>query len=188
MACGSKMRSTRSISCTWYCTVRRSSKHQVAFGPTASCRSTLCCSTRVRNAGRSRAYCSSVSRSAGVRLFVAAMTLESISDAQQPQRVLRGAPVRQAACDLLAGHRAVAAVVIALRRLHALHHRAADPDRGGAKALLYAVGAVVPGATLDRLNPCACFKVEGVAHRQAEGPHPQVAGHVVAHLAERGAK
>ena len=34
MPSGSKMRSARSISCTWYCTVRRSSNSQVTFGPT----------------------------------------------------------------------------------------------------------------------------------------------------------
>jgi hypothetical protein len=34
MPSASKMRSMRSISCTWYCTVSRSSNSQVAFGPT----------------------------------------------------------------------------------------------------------------------------------------------------------
>jgi len=41
MARASKIRSVRSISCTWYCTVSRSSNNQVTFGPTASCRSAL---------------------------------------------------------------------------------------------------------------------------------------------------
>ena len=41
MPAGSKIRSTRSISWTWYCIVSRSSKTQVMFGPTATLRDAL---------------------------------------------------------------------------------------------------------------------------------------------------
>src|SRR5579862_3778150 len=184
MPCGSKMRSTRSISCTWYCTVRRSSKSQLAFGPTASCRVRLCASTRARKASRSRAYCSSVMRSAALSCR-ASITSQSVSEAQQSERVLRRAlRLREEALDLLAGHRTVAAVVIGLGALDTLCHRAADLRRGGPELALHAVGAVVPGAALDHLDGRARDQLECVAGLQPEILHAQMAGHVVGHLAE----
>src|SRR6266480_332523 len=182
MPCGSKMRSVRSISCTWYCTVSRSSKHQVVLGPTVSCRAPLWRSTRARNAGRSRAYCSSGMRSAAASL---SMSGESVRDPQQPQRMLGCTRLREAARDLLSRHGAVAGVVIGLRALDPLHHRASDAHRGGAKLALHAVGAVVPRAALDGVDAGARHEPHEIARLEPDVLHPQVTGHVVAHLAER---
>jgi hypothetical protein len=54
MPSASKIRSVRSISCTWYCTVSRSSNSHMVFGPMASCRLRLCAMTRARKSARSR--------------------------------------------------------------------------------------------------------------------------------------
>src|SRR5256885_10448151 len=48
--------------------------------------------------------------------------------------------------------RSVARVVIGLRALDPLHHRAPDAHRRGAKLVLHAVGAVVPRAALDGVD------------------------------------
>src|ERR1700730_418150 len=149
MPCASKIRSVRSISCTWYCTVSRSSNNQVTFGPTATCRSLLCCITRARKAGRSRAYCSSARRSVRASLSMPDLRRESVGEPQQPQRMLGRTPRGEAARDLLRRHGAVAGVVIGLRALDPLHHRAPDAHRGGAKLALHAVGTVMPRAALD---------------------------------------
>src|SRR5882762_4631157 len=187
MACGSKIRSMRSISCTWYCTVSRSSKHQVAFGPTASWRSPLCRITRVRNAGRSRAYCSSGMRSLAASLSMSAScgASDAIRDPQQPQRMLGCTRLREAARDLLPRHGAVAGVMIGLRALDPLHHRAPDPDRSGAKLALHTVGAVMPRAALDGVEAGAWHEPHEIARLEPDVLHPQVTGDVVAHLAER---
>src|SRR5215469_9410244 len=196
MPCGSKIRSARSISCTWYCTVRRSSKAQVACGPTAIWRSPLWRSTRARKALRSRAYCSSGMRSVAESLFIPGLRetaagrfsneLEPIRDAQQPQRMRRRPRRCESALDLLAGHRAIARIVVCRGRFHALYHWAADADRSLAKARLEGIGAVVPRAALDGLDGAAGDQSQQVARLQAEVLHAQVTGHVVAHLAERG--
>src|SRR5215831_15016904 len=191
MPSGSKMRSARSISCTWYCTVSRSSKAQVAFGPTASCRSALCCSTRARNDGRSRAYCSRGMRSAAQSLFTvsllasASRTSQPVSDPQQPQWMLRGAWRSEAAFNLMSGHRAIARIVIGGCALHALHHGAADADRGGAKARLHTISTVVTRAALDGIDAAAWNEPQQVTRLQSDVLHAQVTGHVIAHLAER---
>src|SRR5215813_13930290 len=182
MPSGSKMRSARSISCTWYCTVSRSSKAQVAFGPTASCRSALCCSTRARNAGRSRAYCSSGMRSAAESLFTvsllasASRASQPIRDPQQPQRMLGGAWHGEAAFDLMSGHRAIARIVIGGGALHALDYGASDADRGGAKARLHSVGAVVTRAALDGIDAAAWNEPQQVTRLQSDVLHAQVTG------------
>src|SRR5882762_11939355 len=72
------------------------------------------------------------------------MSGESVRDPQQPQRMLGGTRLREAARDLLSRHWAVAGVVIGLCALDPLHHRSPDPDRSGARLALHAVGAVVP--------------------------------------------
>src|SRR5690606_18353678 len=59
MALGSKMRSMRSISWTWYCIVSRSSKYRLRLEPSDTRRGFLCSITRARNSPRRRAYCSS---------------------------------------------------------------------------------------------------------------------------------
>src|SRR5260370_483243 len=196
MACASKIRSMRRISCTWYCTVSGSSTPQVAFGPTASCRSPLWRSTRARNAGRSRAYCSkdmrsvaaslSTSDSFGASAAVAtSVSLQSVRDPQQPQRMLGRARLREAARDLLPRHGAVTGVVIGLPALDPLHHRAPDSHRSGAKLALHAVGAVMPRAALDGIDTGAGHESHEIARLEADVLHPQVTGHVVAYLAER---
>src|SRR5215813_5218757 len=92
----------------------------------------------------------------------------------------------ESALDLLASHRAVARVVVRRGGFYALHHRAADPYRCLAKARLEAVRAVVAGAALDRLDGAAGDQPQQIARLQAEVLHTQVAGYVIAHLAECG--
>src|SRR5215469_2572410 len=90
MPAASKMRSARSISCTWYCMVRRSSNSRVRCGPMCRVRARLWAMSFSRNAGRSRAYCSRPMRSLGESLCMAAfcMSVFAIFDGSVLEQVL----------------------------------------------------------------------------------------------------
>src|SRR5215475_13785966 len=121
------MRSARSISWIWYWMVIRSSNSHITFGPTATLRERLCSSACARIAGRSREYCSRVKRSLGLSFCM--YFLESVGNSQQFERMRGFLRILHAALDLVAGHRAVAGVVLGLCVLHARDHRAANLHR-----------------------------------------------------------
>src|SRR5579859_6372284 len=75
MPAASKMRSARSISCTWYCMVSRSSNSSVRCGPMCRVRARLWAMSFSRKAGRSRAYCSRLMRSLGSSFCMAAVCI-----------------------------------------------------------------------------------------------------------------
>src|SRR5256885_16527695 len=64
--------------------------------------------------------------------------------------------------------RSVARVVIGLRALDPLHHRAPDAHRRGAKLVLHAVGAVVPRAALDGVDTGARHEPHEIARLEPE--------------------
>src|SRR6185436_17326931 len=177
------MRSTRSISWTWYCIVSRSSNVQVAFGPSARLRLRLCSITLARNSLRAVEYCSRLIRSWRDRCggFIAS---DPVGHAQQLQRMRRLARLLQARLDLMSGHRAVARIEIRTAIDDAAHDRAADLHRHVVVLALDAVGAVVPGAALDRLDLRLRHEHQHVTRLQPEILHAQVTRHVIADLAE----
>src|SRR5580698_10809552 len=71
----SKMRSARSISCTWYCMVSRSSNRSVRCGPMCRVRARLWAMTSSRKAGRFWAYSSRPMRSLRSSLCMAAVCI-----------------------------------------------------------------------------------------------------------------
>src|SRR5512146_113060 len=110
---------------------------------------------------------------------------EAISQPQESERMLGLLPALETACDLAAGHGAVARIVLGSGGLDALDDRAADLHRCGAEFLLHAVGAVVSGAALDRLHGGVGDEAQHIPGLQADVLHAQVTGDVIAHLAER---
>src|SRR5690606_25212631 len=183
MPAASKMRSTRSISWTWYCTVSRSSKHQVAFGPTAIVRCFLCASTRSRNSLRAVEYCSRLMRSLRASLFIVRSS-NSVGLPQQLQRVRRFLAARQAGLDLMPGHRTIARVVVGVRIVDAPDDWTADLHRHVAILALHAVSAVVSRAALDRIDLGPGHEHQHVARLQAHVLDAGMTWNVVAHLAE----
>src|SRR5690348_9214872 len=116
-------------------------------------------------------------RSAGVSLSMARSGSNgdagsySVGEPQQAERVLRLLRPLEAAFDLLAGHRAIARVVLRAGGLDALDHGAADLHRGCTEFLLYAVGAVVSGAALDRIDGGVGHEAQQIARFQADVLH-----------------
>src|SRR5688572_17608076 len=180
------MRSTRSISCTWYCIVSWSSNVQVAFGPSATLRLRLCSSTLARKSLRAVEYCSRLIRS--LRVSRGRFMSDSVGHPQELQRMRRfaGSMLRpgQARFDLVPGHRAIAGIEVGAAVGDAAHDRTADLHRNVAILALHSVSAVVPGAALDRLDLRLRHQHQHVARLQAQVLHAQMTGHVVADLAE----
>src|SRR5688500_13972458 len=144
------MRSTRSISCTWYCMVSWSSNDQVAFDPMATLRLRLCSITLARKSLRAVEYCSRLIRSLRVRggRCMVVTRSNSVCHPQQLQRMRRLArPLRSRIShprlDLVAGHRAVAGIEVRAAVDHPADDRPADLHRHVAILALHAVGAVV---------------------------------------------
>src|SRR5579863_458035 len=140
---------------------------------------------RARNAGRSRAYCSSVISSEAASLRTA---LDPVSDAQQLQRVGRRAFASEATFNLMTGHGAVAGVIVGAGTLHALEHRATDLHRGVTKFALYGVGTVVTGTTLDHFDRGIRHQSQHIAGLEPDILHAQVTRHVIADPAEPAAE
>src|SRR5262245_31211324 len=161
MPCASKMRSTRSISCTWYWIVTWSSKHQVAFGPTWTMRSRLCSSTLLRNSLRPAEYCSRLIRLARVSRGMGSPS-DTVGHAQQLERMRRRPcptgigfariGLLEPRFDLVPRHRTVARVEVRARVGDPPHDGAADLHRYVAVLALHAVGSVVARAAFDRLH------------------------------------
>src|SRR5215469_379838 len=79
MPAASKMRSARSISCTWYCMVRRSSNSSVRCGPMCRVRARLWAMISWRNAARLPAYSSRLMRSLRSSLCMAAVCISILA-------------------------------------------------------------------------------------------------------------
>ena len=93
------------------------------------------------------------------------------------------------ALDLVAGHRAIAGVVVGVRRLHALRIPAGrSSSRRRGTRVFTRIGAVVARAALDHLHGGVRHQPQHIARLQADVLHPQVARHVVADLAEPALK
>src|SRR5574340_317986 len=152
MPCGSKMRSRRSISCTWYCMVSRSSKYSAACSPMGRRRCFLCSMTRVRKISRVRAYCSSPYKSSAVSFFMIGSLFRSVGATQQRQGMNRGAAVGKSVFDVVGRHGAVAAVVVDLSLAHPIDDRLDDFHGRDVEFLLHRVGAVVSRAALYGFN------------------------------------
>src|SRR6185437_4709424 len=131
------------------------------------------------NAGRWRSGTGMCPAAAG------GIELNPVGEAHERERMLGLAAVLEAALDLLAGHRAVARVVLGGSGFDALDHRATDLHGSGAEFLFHAVGAVVPGAALDRLDGGLGDQAQHVAGLEPDVLHAQVTGDVVSDLAER---
>src|SRR5277367_3044355 len=97
----------------------------------------------------------------------------------------RGYTVRQAAFDLMAGHRTIARVKIGAACLHSLDDRLADLHRSMTKFPLYAICSVVTGTPFDGLHGGPRNELQYVASLQSDILHAQVASHVVCDLPER---
>src|SRR5882672_1245516 len=98
-------------------------------------RSRLCASTRARNAARSFAYASSVSRLSRVMLGIGSSG-ESVREAEERQRMellrlVRAPRLRDPLLDPPAGDRAVGTDVVRFGFLHPPEHRLADLHRAG---------------------------------------------------------
>src|SRR5688572_14675568 len=189
MPAASKMRSMRSISCTWYWIVRRSSNTQVMFGPIAIVRRRLWAMTRLRKASRSRAYCSRDIRSAGEsRRFSRFIRdpSDAIGLAQQRQRMPRLPRIPEPGRDLVPGHGTVAGQPSTGEGGDALRDRAPDLHRRGMELALDRIGAIVAGTALDRRQLRGGDEREQVAGLEADILHAQVTGNLVGEFAETG--
>src|SRR3954471_17095536 len=129
--------------------VSSSSKMSLTCSPSATVRRRLCSMTRARNAGRSRAYASSVSK---LSRSIRAMASDPVRHAQQRERMRLLRPdfagLANALLDLPRRDRAVLADPVRLSLGHRAEHGAPDLHRVGEVLLLDAPGSVVPGAAL----------------------------------------
>src|SRR5262245_3799440 len=116
----------------------------------------LCSITRLRNSLRAVEYCSRLIKSARLNRPCCSES-DPISPPQQSEgmywrRGRAGVGAGETGLDLVAGHRTVAGVMVGAGVADAPDHRLADLHRHVAILLLHAVGSVVPGTPLDRLD------------------------------------
>src|SRR5271154_2910973 len=116
---------------------------------------------RARIEARSRAYCSSDNRSAGVSR---AAISDSVGNSQQTQG-WRGfaRALGKPALNLVPRHRAVARIIVRLTVHHFLPHRTPDLHGGVAEFALDRVGAVMPGTAFDHIDRGAGYQPQHVA-------------------------
>ena len=99
--------------------------------------------------------------------------------------MLGRAAVRAHMGDVMAGHRAVRAVMVGLGLVDARDHRFDDFHRHFRELRLHRIGAVVPRATLDDVDFGSRDQRQSLFGLRADVLHPLMAGSVVGDLAER---
>src|SRR5690606_29442577 len=144
MPAASNMRSMRSISCTWYCIVSRSSKYNVAFVPSGSRRSRLCAITSARKSFRTSAYFSRLKSVSRVSFSIPVPPFDpsyAVGAAQERHRMLRPELVETLA-DLFRGHGAIAHEMLRVSLVDLVHHGPCNLFRDLVEFLLDGVGTV----------------------------------------------